>query len=408
MERIVLAYSGGLDTSVAIPWLAEQYRAEIIAVTMDLGQGKELEAVRDRALATGAVRAHVLDLREEFARDYILAALKADAIYEDRYPMATSLGRPLIAQKLVEIAEIEGATAVAHGCTGKGNDQVRLDVTTRALNPSLRVVAPARDWGMTRPQEIEYARARNIPVPATVASPYSTDSNLWGRSIECGVLEDPWREPPEDIYTLTRSPADCPDEPAYVELTFERGVPTAINDVSMPFVDLIGNLSTIAGAHGIGRIDMVENRLVGIKSREIYEAPAAVVLHAAHKELQKLVTARDLDRMCRLVSARYADVVYDGTWFTPLREALDAFVASVQERVTGVVRLKLFKGDCRIVGRKSPYALYEHALATYDAGDQFDQSAAVGFIKIFGLPVETAARKAPDVQRKAPKVTAGA
>jgi argininosuccinate synthase len=395
MERIVLAYSGGLDTSVAIPWLKEKYQAEIIAVTMDLGQGKELEEVRDRALATGAVRAHVLDVREEFARDFIVPALKADAVYEDRYPMATALGRPLIAQKLVEIAEIEQATAVAHGCTGKGNDQVRLDVTTRALNPRLKVIAPARDWGMTRPQEIEYARARGMRVPATVESPYSTDSNLWGRSIECGVLEDPWQEPPEEIYALTKPPDDCPDEPAYVELAFEKGIPAAINGVQMPVVDLVASLGTIAGAHGVGRIDMVENRLVGIKSREIYEAPAAVALHAAHKELQKLVTTRDLERLCRFVSLQYADLIYNGLWFTPAREALDAFVDKVQERVTGAVRLKLFKGDCRIVGRKSPYGLYDHALATYDAGDVFDQTAAVGFIKIWGLPVETAARKAP-------------
>jgi len=405
MERIVLAYSGGLDTSVAIPWLKEKYNAEIIAVTMDLGQGKELEEVRDRALATGAVRAHVLDVRDEFVQDYILPALKADAIYEDRYPMATSLGRPLIAQKLVEIAEIEQATAIAHGCTGKGNDQVRLDVTTRALNPKLKVIAPARDWGMTRPQEIEYAKARNVPVPATVESPYSTDSNLWGRSIECGVLEDPWQEPPEEIYTLTKSPADCPNEAAYVELAFERGVPTAINGVQMPVVDLIASLGTIAGAHGVGRIDMVENRLVGIKSREIYEAPAAVALHAAHRELQKLVTTKDLDRLSRFVGVQYADLVYNGLWFTPTREALDAFVEKVQERVTGVVRLKLFKGDCRIVGRKSAYALYDHALATYDAGDTYDHTAAVGFIKIWGLPVETAARKAPNRVRHSSVIT---
>ena len=400
MERIVLAYSGGLDTSVAIPWMAEKYHAEIVAVTLDMGQGRELEEVRDRALATGAVRAHVLDVREEFSRDYVLPALKADAIYEDRYPMATALGRPLIARKLVEIAEIEQATAIAHGCTGKGNDQVRIDLTVRALNPALKVIAPARDWGMTRTQEIEYARKRGVPVPATVASPYSTDLNLWGKSIECGILEDPWVEPPEEIYTLTKSPAECPNEPAYVEISFERGVPTAINGVAMPLIDLISTLGMIAGAHGVGRIDMVENRLVGIKSREIYEAPAAVALHTAHKELQKLVTTRDLDRFARIVSRQYADIVYDGLWFMPLREALDAFVDTVQERVTGVVRLKFFKGDCRIVGRKSPYALYDHALATYEEGDVFDQSAAVGFIKIFGLPLETAARKAPGAKKK--------
>jgi argininosuccinate synthase len=266
MERIVLAYSGGLDTSVAIPWMAEKYDAEIIAVTMDLGQGKELEEVRERALATGAIRAHVLDLREEFARDYVLPALKADAIYEDRYPMATSLGRPLIAQKLVEIAESENATAVAHGCTGKGNDQVRLDVTTRALNPKLKVIAPARVWGMTRPEEIAYARRHGVPVPATIDSPYSTDTNLWGRSIECGVLEDPWQEPPEDIYTLTKSPGECPSQAAYIEISFERGVPTALNGVTMPILDLIDSLATVAGSHGVGRIDMVENRLVGRSS----------------------------------------------------------------------------------------------------------------------------------------------
>jgi argininosuccinate synthase len=407
MERIVLAYSGGLDTSVAIPWLKEHYDAEIIAVTMDLGQGKELEEVRDRALATGAARAHVLDLREEFARDYILPALKADAIYEDRYPMATSLGRPLIAQKLVEIADIEQATAVAHGCTGKGNDQVRLDVTTRALNPKLKVIAPARDWGMTRPEEIAYARERGVPVPATVTSPYSTDTNLWGKSIECGVLEDPWQEPPEEIYTMTKSPAECPDAPAHVEIIFERGTPMAINGVAMPLLDLIGSLGTIAGAHGVGRIDMLENRLVGIKSREIYEAPAAVVLHAAHKELQKMVTTKDVDRFSRMVSLQYADLIYNGLWFTPLREALDAFVDRVQERVTGAVRLKLFKGDCRIVGRKSPHALYDQALATYDAGDTFDHTAAVGFIKIYGLPVELSARKAPQASAGRPRSTVG-
>jgi len=395
MERIVLAYSGGLDTSVAIPWLAETYGAEVIAVTLDLGQGRELEQIRERAMGAGAVRCHVLDVREEFARDYILPALQAGAIYEDRYPMATSLGRPLIARKLVEIAGMEEATAIAHGCTGKGNDQVRIDVSARALNPTIRVIAPARVWNMSRPDEIEYARVRGIPVPATKASPYSTDENLWGRSIECGVLENPWTEPPEEIYTLTKSPADAPDVPAYVEIEFDRGVPTEVNGVTMAFPELITSLETIAGVHGVGRIDMLENRLVGIKSREIYEAPAAVVLHAAHRELENMVIPRDLQRLKRQLSQVYADLVYNGLWFTQAREAIDAFTASVQQRVTGTVRLKLFKGDCRVVGRKSPYSLYDEGLATYEAGDRFDHTAAEGFIKIWGLPVEIAARKAP-------------
>ena len=396
MERIVLAYSGGLDTSVAIPWLAERFEAEVIALTLDMGQGKELDDVKERALAVGALRVHVLDVREEFVREYVLPALQAGALYEARYPMATSLGRPLIAKRLVEIAEMEGATAIAHGCTGKGNDQVRIDVSARALNPAIRVIAPARLWGMSRPDEIAYAKARGIPVPVTVDSPYSTDANLWGRSIECGVLEDPWAEPPEDIYTLTRAPADCPDTPAYVEIRFTDGVPTEVNGVAMPLVELIHSLETIAGSHGVGRIDMVENRLVGIKSREIYEAPAAVVLHMAHRELEMLVIPRDLERVKRDLARVYADLVYDGLWFTPTREAIDAFMAYVQPRVTGTIRLKLFKGDSHVVGRQSPYALYDHALATYDADDQFDHSAAEGFIKIFGLPVETAARKAPE------------
>jgi argininosuccinate synthase len=375
MERIVLAYSGGLDTSVAIPWMAERYDAEIIAVTMDLGQGRELEEVRDRALATGAVRAHVLDLREEFARDYALRALKAGALHDDRYPMAAPLGRPLIAQKLVEIAVLEQATAVAHGCTATGHDQVRLDAATRALSPGLKVIAPARLWSMTRVEEIEYARARGIPAPAPGRRPSRTDTNLWGRSIECGELEDPWLDPPEHIYALTRSPAECPDDPASVELAFERGVPTAINGVAMPLVELIASLAMIAGAHGVGRIDMLEDRPLGVKSREVYEAPAAVVLHAAHRELQKLVTARDLDRVSRFVSLQYADLVYNGMWFTPLRGALDAFVEQVQERVTGAVRLKLFKASCRIVGRRSPFALSSQAMATRAAG-ALDQPAA--------------------------------
>jgi argininosuccinate synthase len=392
--RIVLAYSGGLDTSVAIPWLKEKYNAEIIAVTMDLGQGRELNQIRERAVGAGAVRCHVLDVREEFARDYILPALQAGAMYEERYPLATALGRPLIAKKLVEIAQMENATAIAHGCTGKGNDQVRIDVSARAIDPKIEVIAPARVWGMTRPEEIEYARAHNVPVPTTKASPYSTDENLWGRSIECGILEDPWNEPPDDIYSLTKSPAEAPDAPAYVEIEWEKGVPVAVNGVAMPLTELIGSLETIAGVHGVGRIDMVENRLVGIKSREIYEAPAGIVLHNAHRELEGMVIPKDLQRLKQRMAQEYADIVYNGLWFAPTREAIDAFVANVQQKVTGTVRLKLYKGDCRVVGRKSPFALYDKGLATYDEGDQFDHTAAVGFIKIWGLPVETAAKNA--------------
>ena len=394
-ERIVLAYSGGVDTSVAIPWLAEKYNAEIVAVTLDLGQGSELDEVRDRALSTGAVRAHVLDVRDEFARDYILPALKANAVYEKHYPLATALGRPLIAKKLVEVAEFEQGTAIAHGCTGKGNDQIRIEVSARALNPGLKIIAPGREWGLSRTGAIAFARQRRIPIPATLESPYSTDRNLWGRSVQGGVLEDPWREPPDEVWALTKPPQRAPDEPALVEIGFEGGTPTSINGVEMPLAELIDSLSTIAGAHGVGRLDMVENRLVGIKSREVYEAPAAVVLHLAHRELESFVTTAALNRFKQAVAVEYADLVYNGSWFTPLREALDAFVESVQTRVTGVIRLKLFKGDCRVVGRSSPFGLYDHGLATYDEGDIFDMAAAAGFIKIYGLPVELAARKKP-------------
>jgi argininosuccinate synthase len=389
-----MAYSGGLDTSVAIPWLAEQYGAEVITVTLDVGQGRELADVRERALALGAVRAHVIDAREEFLRDYIVPALHAGALYEDRYPLATALARPLVAKRMVEVARMERASAVAHGCRGKGNDQVRLDVSARAFEPTIRVIAPAREWDMSRQDAIEYARARQLAVPTTVESPYSTDANLWGRSIECGVLEDPWAESPEDIFMLTRAPRDCPDEPAYVDIEFAAGIPVRANGIEMPLLELIESLDTIAGSHGVGRIDMVENRLVGIKSREIYEAPAAVILHAAHRELERFVIARDLERIKHDLGRAYADLVYNGLWFSQTREAIDAFVRTIQPRVTGSVRLKLFKGDCRIVGRKSPYALYDQSLATYDAGDMFDRGATEGFIKIWGLPIETAARKA--------------
>jgi argininosuccinate synthase len=357
MQRIVLAYSGGLDTSVAIAWLAEKYHAEVIAVTLDIGQGRELTDVRERALAVGATRAHVLDVREEFAREYILPALQAGALYEDRYPLSTALARPLIARKLVEVAHMEGAAIVAHGCNGKANDELRLELGVKALDPSLTVLAPARMWAMTREQEIAYARARRIPIPSTIDSPYTVDTNLWGRSIERGVLEDTWQESPEDIYALTRSPRVCPDEPAYIEVEFERGMPIRANGVEMPLIELIESVETIAGAHGVGRIDMVENAASGAKSREIYEAPAAVVLHTAHSELETLVIPRELERLAHDLGRAYADLVYNGRWFSPTREAIDAFMSTIQPRVTGAVRLKLFKGDCRVVGRRSPMAL---------------------------------------------------
>lgn len=355
MKRILLAYSGGLDTSVAIPWLAEQHDAEVIAVTVDVGQGRELAAIHERALAVGAVRAHVLDARDEFVREYILPALQAGAVYEDRYPLATALARPLIAKRLVEIARMEGAAAIAHGCTRVHNDQVRLEAAVRALDAGIPIIAPAMTWGMTRQDKLAFARQRNIPVPEAAASPYSIDTNLWGRAIASGALEDAWIEPPEEIYTLTRSPQDCPDEPAYVELAFECGVPVRANGVELPLLELIESLEIIAGAHGVGRIDVVENRLAGVKAREVYEAPAAVVLHTAHKELEKLVIPRELERVKHDLSRIYADLVYSGLWFSHTRRTIDAFVAAVQPRVTGAVRLKLFKGDCRIVGRKTPF-----------------------------------------------------
>jgi argininosuccinate synthase len=405
MERIVLAYSGGLDTSVAIAWLAETRGMEVIAVTLDLGQGSELNQVRDRALAAGATRAHVLDVCEEFAREYVRPALQAGALYEGQYPLAAALARPLMAQKLVELAAMEGATAIAHGSTGKGNGQARLDLAVRALNPGLRVLAPAREWGMTRAQEIAYAHARDIPVDATLEHPYSTDANLWGRSVSCGALEDPWADPPADVFRLTRCADAGPGGPASVELRFEAGVPVALNGVPMPFVELVATLATIAGHHGVGRIDMVENRLLGIKSREIHEAPAAVVLHAAHRDLQAFVTTRELDRVARAIGAAYADLVYNGLWFTDARRAMDAFVASVQPRVTGDVRVRLFRGACQIVGRRSPNGVYDPGLSTYGDGDRFDHTAAEGFIRIWGLPVETAARGSARVAEHGPVAT---
>lgn len=366
MQRIILGYLGGLDTSVAISWLKEKYAAEVIAVALDLGQGRELMDVRERALALGATRCHVIDAREEFVRDFVMPALQAGAVYEDGYPLATALGRPLIARRLVEMARMEGAGAIAIGGVVGSNDIVRLETAAHAIDPSIIILALGRELGMTRAELVAYAQTHAVPV--TAASPYSTDANLWGRSVASGVLDDAWSEPPDDIYTLTRSPAQSPDEPAYLEIEFSAGVPVRVNGVEMPPLELIESLETIAGAHGVGRIDLVENRLVGAKSREIYEAPAAVVLHAAHGALAKLVLTRDLDRLRHDMSRTYADLVYNGLWFSHAREAIDAFVRAVQPRVTGTVRLKLFKGDCRVVGRKSPFALYHQGPGDTDAG----------------------------------------
>ncbi len=392
MIKCVLAYSGGLDTSVIIRWLGENYDAEVIALTLDLGAiDRDLAAIREKALRTGAKDAIVLDAKEEFVRDYVFPALQAGAIYEGEYPLATALARPLIAKKQVEVARQFGAQAVAHGCTGKGNDQVRFDVVTGALAPDLKVIAPAREWGMTREEEIEYAAAHGIPIPVTKGSPYSIDQNLWGRSVETGVLEDPWVEPPADVYQWTVDPKDAPDEIRYVDIGFERGVPVSLDGVAMGPVELVDRLHHIAGENGVGRVDHVENRLVGIKSREIYEAPAAVVLHKAHQALEDLCLMREQARFKARVALEYADLVYNGLWFAPHRQDLAAYVASTQEHVTGTVRLKLYKGTCTLVGRKSPESLYSLKLATYDKGDVFDQKAAEGFIKIWGLPIRNQA-----------------
>jgi argininosuccinate synthase len=352
VERIVLAYSGGLDTSVAIPWLKEHLNAEVVTVTMDLGQERELEAVRDRALAGGALRAHVLDVRESFVHDFVLPSLRADALFDDRSPMTAALARPLIAQKLVQIAGIEHAQAVAHGGGGVGR-RAAFDTLIRALSQKLKIVAPARDWGMTRGEVADYARAHGIALPSAAGGLYRSELNLWGRSIECHTLDD---EPPEEIYKLTKPARECPDEPAYVEIHFERGAPAAVNSVAMPHIELIAALNVIASTHGVGRIDVVEHRVGSTRLREIGEAPAAVLLHAAHRELRRMTAPRELERFCSKVSEEYADIIYSGLWFSPLRTALNGFVESVQEKVSGTVRLKLFKGAYSIVARSATTA----------------------------------------------------
>lgn len=391
-ERIVLAYSGGLDTTVAVKWLEETRGFEVIALTVDLGAKPNLPAIRASALAGGAKRAYVLDARRTFIERFCWPALRAGAVYQGQYPLATALGRPLIAQVLVEVARREGATWVAHGSTGKGNDQVRFDISVAAMAPDLKVLAPLRDgMVMTRDEEITYARTHGLSIEVKRESPYSVDENLWGRSIEAGVLEDPWLAPPEDAFRWTASVDDAPAGPEIVELQFTRGIPTALDGRAMDGAALVSELNRRGGAHGVGRIDMIEDRYVGIKSREVYEAPAAVILHQAHRALEDLVLDAEAARFKAAVAQEYARLVYQGKWFTSHRRDLDAYVSSTQQACSGVVRVKLHKGGAQVVGRSSPLSLYQPALATYAAGDQFDHQAAVGFIKLAGLSTRTQA-----------------
>ncbi|MGB3638071.1 MAG: argininosuccinate synthase [Rivularia sp. (in: cyanobacteria)] len=386
-KKVVLAYSGGVDTSVCIPYLKQEWGVEeVIALAADLGQGEELEPVREKALKSGASESLVVNVQESFIKDYAFRAIQANAIYENRYPLATALARPLIAKALVEAAEKYGADAIAHGCTGKGNDQVRFDVAVAAMNPNLKILAPAREWGMSREETIAYGESFGIPSPVKKSSPYSIDKNLLGRSIEAGPLEDPSYEPPEEIYEMTKAIADTPDKPEYVEIGFVRGIPATLNGESKNPIELIAQLNQLVGNHGVGRIDMIENRLVGIKSREIYESPAMVALIQAHRDLESLTLTADVTHYKRGIEDTYSQLIYNGLWFSPLKAALDAFIQKTQERVSGTVRMKLFKGNAIVVGRHSDSSLYNPEMATYGAEDQFDHKAAEGFIYIWGMP----------------------
>ncbi|EAD8798792.1 argininosuccinate synthase [Listeria monocytogenes] len=389
-EKIVLAYSGGLDTSVAIQWLVES-GYEVIACCLDVGEGKNLDFIKEKAITVGASESYTIDAKEEFAEDFALIALQAHAYYEGKYPLISALSRPLIAKKLVEVARQEGASAIAHGCTGKGNDQVRFEVAIHALAPDLKVVSPVRDWKWSREEEINYAKEHNIPVPIDLDNPFSIDQNLWGRSNECGVLENPWTTPPEAAYDLTVSLEDAPDTPDIVEITFDAGIPISLNGENMSLANLILTLNEIAGKHGVGRIDHIENRLVGIKSREVYECPAAVTLITAHKELEDLTFVREVAHFKPIIEQKISETIYNGLWFSPLTEALVAFLKSTQKFVNGTIRVKLFKGHAIVEGRKSPNSLYDENLATYTSSDTFDQDAAVGFIKLWGLPTKVSA-----------------
>ncbi|MCJ7455423.1 argininosuccinate synthase [Candidatus Bathyarchaeota archaeon] len=390
VERAVLAYSGGLDTSVAVPWIKEKYDLDVVTVTVNVGQGDDFQAIEQKALKSGAARHYSIDVRDEFAEEFVFAGIKANALYGGKYPLSTALARPLIVSKLVEIARKEGAVAAAHGCTGKGNDQVRFDVGIKALASDLKIVAPIREWNMTRAEEMRYAKEKGIPVPVDLAKPYSIDQNLFGRSIESGVLEDASREPPSDIYEWTVSPEKAPNEPEYLEIEFSQGVPVAVNGTSLNPVKLIESLNAIAGRHGVGRVDHLEDRLVGIKSREIYECPAAAVLLEAHSDLEKAVMTRHELSFKQQVDQQWSFLVYTGLWYDPLREDLDAFIDETQKRVTGNVRMKLYKGLASVVGRSSPMSLYDANLATYEAGSKFDQRWSSGFIEIWGLPTTVA------------------
>ena len=404
-NKIVVAYSGGLDTSVMVKWLKDNYDAEIVTFTGNLGQTKELVGLEEKALYSGASKVYIKDLTKEFLEEYAFPALKAGALYEEAYPMACSLGRPLLAKTLVEIARKEGANMVAHGCTGKGNDQVRFEVSVGALAPDLKNLAPLRTWEFkSRDEEIDYAKAHNIPVAVTKDNPYSIDDNIWGTAIECGVLEDPTVEPPADAYIHTVAPENAPDEFEQVIIEFEKGIPVAVNGKAMDSVSLVTLLNEIGGRNAVGRIDLIENRLVGIKSREVYETPGATILHFAHKELERLTLEKSVAHYKTQIAQEYSNLIYNGLWFSPLREALQAFVDKTQERVTGKITLKLYKGTVRVVSRSSAYSLYDPALATYTAEDQFDHTASEGFIKIYGLPLKTYNRVEQKVESEIKKL----
>jgi argininosuccinate synthase len=390
VEKIVLAYSGGLDTSVLLKWIQEKYNAEVITVTLDVGQKEDLDAIEKKAKKLGVLRHYSIDAKEEFVNKYVFPAIKANALYEGKYPVSTALSRPLIAEKLVQIAEKERANTIAHGCTGKGNDQVRIEVTAKALSPTLKIIAPVREWKMTRDTEIKFAEKHGIPVPVNTEKPYSIDQNLWGRSAECGVLEHQDKEPPEDVFEWTVSPEKAPNKPEYLTLGFEEGVPVSLNGKAMAPVALIEAVNEVAGKHGVGRIDHIEDRLIGIKSREVYECPAAIVIIEAHKDLEKLVLTRHELSFKQQVDSLWANLAYTGLWKDPLREDLEAFIDATQKRVFGTVKVKLYKGGLQVVGRSSPMSLYDLNLATYNIETTFDQTSSAGFIELWGLPTKVA------------------